>query len=332
MGPEALAQVLRPLADLFDPADWPDLLQGLSTPDDAAVWRLDGERALVLSADFFPPVVDDPRAFGRIAAANALSDLYAMGARPLLGINLVGWPEGLDRGILATILRGGAETMLEAGAVVAGGHTTTDAEPRYGLAVVGEVHPQRVLTTGGAREGDVLVLTKPVGTGVVTTAAKRDTADTAHVDAAVASMARLNRQAAAVLGRVPEAVHAVTDVTGFGLVGHAHEMAEQSRLELRLDWSAVPLLPGAREHAIAGAVPGGGGRNRAYYERIATLADTLDDAARVLLFDPQTSGGLLAALDPRSAPTVVESLRRAGEPAATIGTAVAGPAGRVSVV
>ncbi len=170
MGPEALAQVLRPLQGMFAPADYPDLLQGLAEPDDAAVWRLDGNRALVMTSDFFPPVVDDPYSFGAIAASNALSDLYAMGAKPLLAINLVGFPNNLDPSILSEILRGGAEKVREAGAVIAGGHTTVDTEPKYGLAVIGMVHPEKVLTKGGARPGDLIYLTKPLGTGVVTTA------------------------------------------------------------------------------------------------------------------------------------------------------------------
>src|SRR5580765_4598785 len=207
MGPEALAQVLRPLAAMFDPARYPNLLRGLETPDDALVWKLDAERALVHTADFFPPVVDDPYAFGAIAAANALSDVYAMGGTPLFAINLVGFPDDMDPGILSEILRGGAEKVKEAGAVVAGGHSTSDKEPKYGLAVTGLVHPDRILSKGGATPGDILVLTKPLGTGVITTAAKKEKVDVVHLDAAIASMTRLSARASRVLAEAHPNVH-----------------------------------------------------------------------------------------------------------------------------
>jgi selenide,water dikinase len=255
MGPEALAQVLRPLAGMFHADAWPDLLRGLGEPDDAAVWKLDAERALVLTADFFPPVVDDPYAYGAIAAANALSDLYAMGAVPLFALNLASFPADLDPAVIAEIVRGGADKVREAGAVIAGGHTTTDPEPKFGLAAAGLVHPDRVLTKGGARPGDVFLLTKPLGTGLITTAAMRDLASPAELATAIASMSRLNQDAARLLRTLPPgAVHALTDVTGFGLGGHAHEMAMQSGLAVRFDWEAVPLLSGADRYAREGTV------------------------------------------------------------------------------
>ena len=213
MGPEALAQVLRPLAAMFDPARYPNLLRGLDSPDDALVWKLDAERALVHTADFFPPVVDDPYAFGAIDAANALSDVYAMGGTPLFAINLVGFPDDLDPGILSEILRGGAEKVKEAGAVVAGGHTTVDKEPKYGLAVTGIVHPDRILSKGGAKAGDVLLLTKALGAGILTTAGKKQKARAGDLDAAIASMSRLSAAAARLLREAHPHVHALTDIT-----------------------------------------------------------------------------------------------------------------------
>ncbi len=332
MGPEALAQVLRPLQGMFAPADYPDLLQGLAEPDDAAVWRLDGTRALVLTSDFFPPIVDDPYSFGAIAAANALSDLYAMGADPLLGINLVGFPADLDRSILSEILRGGAYKMREAGAVVAGGHTTSDQEPKYGLAVVGIAHPEKILTKGGAREGDLIYLTKPLGTGVVTTAQKNDEVDEQDLDAAVESMVRLHRGAAALIDKLAGAVRAATDVTGFGLAGHAHEVAEKSGLALRLTWDELPLLPGAERYAREGHVPGGSRRNRSYYETWVRWNGGREEWQDALLFDPQTAGGLLLAVDPERRGDLERAFENSEEPLRRVGQAVAGESGIIEVI
>ena len=331
MGPEALAQVLRPLRAIFDPAAFPELLSGLEAPDDAAVWKLDDERAVVLTADFFPPVVDDPFTFGAVAAANALSDLYAMGADPLFAINLVGFPDDLDPAILAEVLRGGAEKVREAGAVVAGGHTVVDEEPKYGLAVVGLVHPARILTKGGARPGDALLLTKPLGTGVLTTAHKRDEVAEEELRGAVESMTRLSRGAARVLRSFGGAVHALTDITGFGLVGHAHEMAHLSGLALRLSWAELPLLPGAERCAREGTIPGGLRRNEAYYGAFTSDLRGIAGYQRALLFDPQTSGGLFASVEASAAPRVLDAFRNAGEPAWHVGEAVAGETGRIEI-
>ena len=322
MGPEALAQVLRPLVGIFDSEKYPDLLQGLEKPDDAAVWRLDDERALVLTADFFPPVVDDPYDFGAIAAANSLSDLYAMGAEPLMGINLVGYPDDLDTSILSEILRGGAEKLREAGAVIAGGHTTSDKEPKYGVAVTGLAHPDRILTKGGARPGDVLFLTKPIGTGVVTTAHKRGQVDDGDLAVAVASMARLSGGAAKILRQFEGAIHAATDITGFSLAGHSHEMAHQSGLTLRFHWDDVPLLQGAESYAKSGSVPGGGKRNRLYYGPWVLVRRTLQDWEQILLYDPQTSGGLLFAADAAKADEIEKTFRGSEEPIWRVGEAL----------
>lgn len=332
MGPEALAQVLRPIAEMFRPEDHPELLAGLASPDDALVWKLDGERALVHTADFFPPVVDEPHAFGAIAAANALSDLYAMGATPLFGINLVGFPDDMDPAVLSEILRGGAEKMKEAGAVVAGGHTTSDKEPKYGLAVTGIVHPDRILTKGGARPGDVLLVTKPLGSGIVTTAGKRRKARPEDLEAAIASMGRLSAAACRILVAAHPRVHALTDVTGFSLVGHAHEMAHLSKVTLRLRWDALPLLPGTEPYANAGHLTGGAKRNEAFYAPFFSAARPLEAWHLAVLHDPQTSGPLLAAVDPSAADAVVAAFRAAGEPVWVAGEAVGGRAGGIEVV
>jgi selenide, water dikinase len=303
MGPGDLAHVLR----LLQPHTHPALLVGLHTSDDAAVYQLDAETALVQTLDFFPPIVDDAYQFGAIAAANALSDIYAMGARPLLALNIVAWPEDLDREQLAALLQGGMDKVAEAGAVVAGGHTVTDREPKYGLAVTGLVHPQRLLTKGGAQPHDVLVLTKPLGTGVITTAARADRARPEHLAAAVASMTALNRRASEAM--VAAGVRAATDITGFGLLGHAYEMADASGMRFLIEADEVPLLDGAWDYAAAGLTTGGGGRNAHYLlepdaaagvtaPRV-TVARPLPDPLLGLLLDPQTSGGLLGAIPPR---------------------------------
>src|SRR5882672_8806431 len=309
MGPEALAQVLRPLAEMFDPARYPSLLRGLDAPDDALVWKLDAEHALVHTADFFPPVVDDPYAFGAIAAANALSDVYAMGGTPMFAINLVGFPDDMDPAILSEILRGGAEKVKEAGAVVAGGHTTSDKEPKYGLAVTGIVHPDRILSKGGARAGDVLLLTKPLGAGILTTAGKKQKASAADLDAAIASMARLSDSAARLFREAHPYVHALTDITGFALIGHAHEMAHLSKLTLRVTVDELPLLPGTEGYATDGLITGGGRNNEGYYGAFVTAQRELKPWQSDILYDPQTSGPLLAAVDPSHAEALVAAFR-----------------------
>jgi selenide,water dikinase len=299
MGPETLAQVLRPLKLHAAP---PELLVGLRSIDDAAVYRLNEQQAVISTADFFPPVVDDPYAFGAIAAANAMSDVYAMGGEVLMAINLVAWPDNLDPGILSEILQGGADIVAQAGAVIAGGHTVTDQEPKYGLAVTGIVHPEHILTKGGAQPGDYLLLGKPLGTGLITTAHKRDQVDTGDLDAALQSMMQLNRRASQVLRR--PGVHAVTDITGFGLLGHAWEMATQSLTSMRFRFDALPLLPHARHYAELGCIPGGAQRNKEYLSSHVRIDERLDIIDRELLWDPQTSGGLFAAVDPKIWPEI----------------------------
>jgi selenide, water dikinase len=321
MGPEALAHVVRPLADIFPAADFPQLLVGLATPDDAAVYRLTDDLAIVSTADFFPPVVDDPYTFGAIAAANALSDIYAMGGEPLFALNLAAFPDDLPAEVITEIFRGGAEKAREAGVVIAGGHTITDKEPKYGLAVTGKVHPRRILTKQGVQAGDRLVLTKSLGTGVITTAHKRGAVKMEDLEAAVASMTRLNRVAASAASTV--SVHALTDITGFGLLGHAHEVAHLSGVRLELDYAALPWLPGARHYAEAGFFPGGADRNADYFSRWVEVHRPLADWEQTLLHDPQTSGGLLMAVPEADLPPLLEKLRAGGEVAWVIGAAMA---------
>jgi selenide,water dikinase len=319
MGPETLAHVLRPLTATFGAEAASDLLVGLGHADDAAIYRLNDDQAIVATTDFFPPVVDDPYAFGAIAAANALSDIYAMGGDPLFCLNLVGFPDDLDTEILIEILRGGAEKVREAGALIAGGHTVTDHEPKYGLAAIGLVHPAHIFTKGGALPGDRLLLTKPIGTGVITTAAKAERADAADLAGAIASMTRLNGSAMRALRTLGGDLHACTDITGFGLLGHGWEMAEQSGVAIHITAENVPLLPGAWTYAAAGHVPGGTGRNRAAIDPHTRWEEGIDEVTRTLLCDPQTSGGLFAAIAPAGVEHALAALTEAGITAAVVG-------------
>jgi selenide,water dikinase len=307
---------------MFQAQDYPNLVVGLGAPDDAAIYRLNPEQAIIETADFFPPVVDDPYTFGAVAAANALSDVYAMGGQPLFALNLAAFPEDMPVAVISEILRGGAEKVREAGAAIAGGHTITDKEPKYGLAVTGLVHPDRIFTKGGARSGDQLVLTKALGTGVITTAHKRGEVDQNDLEAAVAGMRRLNRAAAEAAKAAGP--HALTDVTGFGLLGHAHEMAHLSGVRFVIEYHALPWLPGARKYAQAWVFPGGAERNEAYFGRWVTHTAPLSDWEQRLLHDPQTSGGLLMAAAPEAAPALLEQIRAGGDGAWVIGTAVPG--------
>jgi selenide,water dikinase len=276
----------------------PELLVGLHAADDAAVYRVNEQQAIISTADFFPPVVDDAWTFGAIAAANALSDIYAMGGQVLMAINLVAWPDNLETSLLSDILRGGADIVAQAGGIIAGGHTVTDKEPKYGLAVTGMVHPDHILTKGGAQPGDLLILGKPLGTGLITTAHKQEKVLASDLEATVASMTRLNKQASQALLQSGKGVHAVTDITGFGLLGHAWEMAAQSLTGMRFDFAALPLLPGALRYAEEGCITGGAHRNETYLSPHVRLSERLSEVERQILWDPQTSGGLFAAIDP----------------------------------
>lgn len=306
--------------------DDPRALVGHSTRDDAAVYALDDESAVVETIDFFTPVVDDPYWFGRIAAANAFSDIWAMGARPLFALNVVAWPvKTLSMEILGEVLRGGADAARLAGAPILGGHSIDDPEPKYGMAVTGLVHPERVLRNVGARPGDRLLLTKPLGSGIVATAVKRGIAPAALVDRAVEVMAALNRAAGEALA-ASGAVHALTDVTGFGLLGHAWEMAEGSGVALRLRAASVPLLPEVLDLAARDVLPGGSKANLAWVRPNLRFDDRLDPALLHVLADAQTNGGLLAAVDPDRAAAVLTALREVGVEAAEVGEVIPGPA------
>jgi selenide,water dikinase len=309
-----LARVLRHLPTSSDP----NLLVGISTCDDAGVYRLSDELALVQTVDFFTPIVDDPYAFGAIAAANALSDIYAMGGRPLTALNLLAYPvSALDPQTVAEILRGGADKLHEAGAVVVGGHTIDDTEPKYGAAVTGIIHPQRIVTNAAAEPGDLLVLTKPIGTGIISTAIKAARAPDDVVAAAVESMVRLNAVAAAAMLEV--GVHAATDVTGFGLLGHLREMLVASGVGAELHAAAVPVLPGTLDLLAQGYVPGGSRRNLEAVHAWISVAPAVPDYVPLLLADAQTSGGLLIAAPADRAAQLQAALQAHDTPAALIG-------------
>jgi len=315
----------------------PRILVDASSRDDAAVFQVAPDRAIVATVDFFTPLIDDAYDFGRIAATNAFSDVYAMGATPLVALNLVSWPrEGLPFELLGEVLRGGADVARAAGAFVLGGHSVDDPEPKYGMVAIGEVHPDRIVRNSGARPGDVLVLTKPLGTGVLTTALKRDLLTEADVAPAVAAMTTLNAGAARAMLAMGKSVHAATDVTGFGLLGHLRTLLEASGVAAELSAAAVPLLPRAREAAERGAIPGGSERNVAAVADAVAFADAVDGTTRLLLADAQTSGGLLIAVAPDRADALVAALGREGTLAAAqigrvIGRVVAGGAGRIAV-
>jgi selenide,water dikinase len=297
-GAETLAQVLRYLGER-QPDGHADLLVGLAKPDDAAVYRLNDEQAVVLTIDFFAPLVDDPYDYGAIAAANAISDVYAMGGEVTLALNVAAFPEGMAHETIAQVLLGAADKVSEAGGIISGGHTIIDDEPKFGLCVLGLVHPERVVTKGGARPGDVLYLTKPLGTGIITTAAKLRKADPGHLQTAIDSMTRLNRHASHLAREV--GASALTDVTGFGILGHGHEMAAAGGVCLRLRASDLPLLPGALDYAAEGILTGGAARNRSHLRGKVRVSDRIAEAMEHLLFDPQTSGGLLMAVPPQRA-------------------------------
>ncbi len=292
------------------------------TADDAGVYRLDDSRALVQTVDFFTPIVDDPIAYGRIAAANALSDVYAMGGRPLTALAIAGFPKELERERLADIFRGGLETLQSAGVALLGGHTVQDLEIKFGYAITGEVDPRRIWTNAGAEIGDHLLLTKPLGTGVIATAIKFDRAPASAAAAAIASMATVNRAAAESLRALPNgAVHACTDITGFGLIGHATEVARASRRTLDLDVESVPLLEAALD-LVEQNTPGGGRTNKTHFESGVIIDSDLDPLRIQVLYDPQTSGGLLVAIAKDALDEAIRSLQKAGVAAHLIGTVV----------
>lgn len=322
MSAEALAQVLRPVEEVFRDQHYPDLLVGLGQPDDAAVWSLDPDRVLIVTTDFFTPVVDDPYDYGAIAAANSLSDIYAMGGTPFLALNVAALPPDLPPEIGAEIMRGGAEKAREAGAVLAGGHTIQDQEPKYGLICLGFAHPDQLMTKAGAEEGDRLVLSKPLGFGVTTTAIKNQTASRAERDEVVAWMQRLNAEAAR-LGR-SHGVRGATDITGYSLLGHAWEMASSSRVGMTVNWKSIPFTSGARRLAGEFAFPGGSHDNRAYFGPHIVFQRSLKEFEELLLFDAQTSGGLLMAVKPEKLDALLAAAEESGQLLWDIGVVTGG--------
>jgi len=324
-GPAWLNDVIAPLGGIFSAAAFPDLLVGLAGPDDAAIYRLSDDRAMVATVDFFPPLIDDPYTYGAVAAANALSDVFAMGGDVALALNVAAFPEDLPPDVVREILRGSADKVAEAGGAVAGGHTIWDTEPKFGLCAIGFVHPDRVFSKGGLHAGDALYLTKPVGTGLLVSGTRDGVVDVSYLQGAIDSMLRLNRVASE---RARAAgVEAATDVTGFGVLGHAWEMAQRSDLVLEIAAEALPVLPGARESAAGGVETSGGGRNRVWAgEHVEADADVPPDLLGVL-FDPQTSGGLLIGCAPESTALLEAEFAAAGEPLHRIGRALAGAPG-----
>jgi len=316
------------LQGIFDPADYPNLLVGLGEPDDAAVWQLDEERALVVTTDFFTPVVDDAYDFGAIAAANALSDVYAMGGKPFLALNIAALPPDLPTEVITEILRGGAEIARQAQVVIAGGHTVQDKEPKYGLVVLGLVHPQHILSKSMLKVGDILVLTKPLGFGTTTTALKREQVDSSDVTEAVGWMKKLNKVASELA--VEFSLHAGTDVTGFSLLGHACEMIEASGVGIRFSFKKIPFISGARKYAEQYIFPGGTYDNRIYFGSTVHFGTSIDEPSQLLLFDAQTSGGLLLAVPPEKLDSFLASAVQRDQPAWVIGEAIEGK--RINVV
>ena len=293
-GPAVVEAAIRQVTAQMDDGKVPEglslrLLVGLAPPDDAAVYKITDDQAIVATVDFFAPIVDDPYCYGAIAAANAMSDVYAMGGEVVLALNIAAFPVEMDEQTITEILRGGAEKVTEAGAGIVGGHTIIDEEPKYGLAAIGLVHPDRVFTKAGARPGDAIYVTKLIGTGLVTTAAKFDEANPDHLASAVAWMAQLNRGSARIVRE--GGATSLTDVTGFGLLGHGHEIAAASGVGLRLESSKVPLLTGALDYAYRGILNGGGMRNRQHFSSRVQFDHAIAEELQHTLFDPQTSGG-----------------------------------------
>jgi len=325
IGPGDLAGVLGQLPRTADPR----LLVGIDTSDDAGVYKLSDTIALIQTVDFFTPIVDDPYLFGQIAAANSLSDVYAMGGKPLTAMNIVAFPVcKLDPGVLLTILQGGQDKVIEAGAVIVGGHSIHDDEPKYGLSVTGIAHPDKILTNAGAKPGDVLLITKAIGTGVLTMAARADMFPEG-VAAAIRSMVKLNKAAAQVMDRFT--IHACTDITGFGLLGHLREMAIASNVSMDIDTKTLPLLPEAKEAAEMGLVPASAYNNRGYLTSV-TFASTVPEYIRDLCYDPQTSGGLLMSVPEDIAAQLLSDLKQAGiEESAIIGRAFNKKGGEIYV-
>lgn len=322
MGPGTLAQVLQPLQTIFKDHEHPGLLVGLDCGDDAAVYKINDDMAVIHTVDFFTPIVDDPFQYGAIAAANAVSDVYAMGGEVILALNVCGFPTDMPNRVISGILRGGAEKIAETGGVLAGGHTINDKEPKYGLSVLGQVHPDRLLTRVGARVGDVLVLTKPLGVGVITTAFKQNAVKSSHMEQAVESMMALNKDASRLIRQVD--VSACTDITGFSLLGHSLEMVRKNHVRIQLSLGQLPFLEGVSGYANEKRFPGGACRNEQYYKKHIDFAPGIPDEMKMLLFTPETSGGLLASVSPDSIGTLTDLFTRKKLPFNVVGTVIQG--------
>ena len=322
MAAEALTQVLRPIQEIYAEESYDSLLVGLDIADDAAIYQVADDMAIVITLDFFTPIVDDPFAYGAIAAANSLSDIYAMGARPLLALNVAALPKKLPIEIGAEIIRGGATKAREAGIPIAGGHTIQDEEPKYGLVAIGAVHPQNIIRKNGAQPGDVLLLSKRLGAGVITTGLMRDTATPEEIEMVTAGMLQLN-SAASELARAHN-VHAMTDVTGFGLLGHGWEIAEQSGVGFVINFEALPWYDGARRLGENWTYPGGAFDNKLFYGPHVEFSPDLEEWEQMLCFGPETSGGLLMALAPNDAHQALQAAQKQGIDLWPIGHVVAG--------
>jgi selenide,water dikinase len=307
---------------MFNKDHYKDLLVGLGDPDDAAVWRLDKDRVLIVTTDFFTPVVDDPYDYGSIAAANSLSDIYAMGGTPFLALNIAAFPPNLPPEVSGEIIRGGAEKAKEAGVVVAGGHTIQDQEPKYGLIALGFAHPDLIMTKSAAKPGDALILTKPLGFGVTTTAIKNQKANPKHIQEVVIWMKRLNQRASELANSF--GVKAATDVTGFSLLGHGWELASSSRVGLNIHWDMIPFISAAKEYANAYNFPGGTFDNKSYFEEHVQFQKSITEEDKLLLFDPQTSGGLLFTVDSGHVDELIDQADKMDQPAWVIGEVVEG--------
>jgi len=322
MGPGTLAQVLLPLQNIFKDNEHPALLLGLDSGDDAAVYKINDEVAVIHTIDFFTPIVDDPFQYGAIAAANAVSDVYAMGGEVILALNVCAFPLDMPHRVISEILRGGAVKIAETGGVLAGGHTINDKEPKYGLSVMGQVHPDRLLTTAGARVDDVLVLTKPLGVGAITTAFKQNAVKSSHMETAIETMMTLNKDASRIIRQVD--VSACTDITGFSLLGHTWEMACKSSVRIQLSLGRLPFLEGAFDYAKKKCFPGGACRNEQYYKKNVDFDPGIPDETRMLLFTPETSGGLLASISKDSLETLISLFDKEKHPFHIVGTVIEG--------
>ena len=326
MSPGALDDILCGL----HPVKNPNVIVGLDTPDDSAVYKINENTALVQTVDFLTPIVDDPYIFGQIAAANSLSDIYAMGAEPVTALNLVGFPtDKLDKSILKEILRGGMDKMAEAGVCLVGGHSIDDQEIKYGLAVTGLVHPEKVLTKQGARTGDAVLITKPLGIGIIATALKAGTAGSSAVQDITNAMVTLNKTASEVIQDI--GVHACTDVTGFGLIGHAIEVARSSNKAVSLHASSVPVFKDALEYASMGLVPMGAHSNRNFYDTCVVYREHISPEMKDILYDPQTSGGLFITVDPGKKDSLVERCKEKGVEVFHVGEVLDEPAEKIVI-